>query len=106
MSTAKMRGLRLACAVALACISAPAFTAQPGMLVVDSAAAPGGDGSERFPFRDLQDAVSAASAASEAVKRSTTETERWHTPGSIIPCPIHLWARARVMRHTSCSETR
>ncbi len=67
MSTAKMRCLRPACAVALACISAPAFTAQPGMLVVDSAAAPGGDGSERFPFRDLQDAVSAASAASEAV---------------------------------------
>jgi hypothetical protein len=61
-----MRRWRFALLVALA-VSASAVTAKQAVILVDDDAAPGGDGSARFPYRDLHDAVAAANAVSGPV---------------------------------------
>ena len=57
---------RFALLVALA-ISASVVTANQTVIFVDDDAAPGGNGSARFPYRDLHDAVTAANAVSGPV---------------------------------------
>ena len=62
-----MRDWGLALVVALTIGFVPALRAGRIVLHVDHAAAPGGNGTARFPFRDVQEAVAAAEATSEAV---------------------------------------
>lgn len=62
-----MRYLRLALAIALAPAFVPAFAGDAVILMVDDYAPPGGDGTARFPFHDLRDAVEAAATTSERV---------------------------------------
>ena len=55
-----MRRWRLAMAIVLITMSQSVFTAGPIVIHVDDDAAPGGVGSEGFPFRNLPEAVAAA----------------------------------------------
>jgi hypothetical protein len=62
-----MRSWVVALVVTFTAVAVPVFTAKPVTVHVDDDAAAGGDGSGRFPYNNLPDAVAAAGAFSQAV---------------------------------------
>jgi hypothetical protein len=62
-----MRPWWVAFVIVLGATAAPVVSASKIVIVVDDDAAPGGNGSARFPYRNLDDAIGAANASSERV---------------------------------------